>query len=247
MSKRLIYDLPTRIFHWAFVVLFATSFIVAKTLDDENPLFSIHMIVGFLLGGLTLLRIIWGIAGTRYARFSSFALNPANLMSYVKGVFTGDKKRWIGHNPASSWATVIMFISALMLAVTGYLMTSGQKETFEDIHELFANLFLITALFHIAGVALHAIRHQDGIALTMITGKKSHVSEEFGITNQRPVIAFLIIVLMGTYGNYLYKNYDSNNQKLYFLGKTLQLGENENEDAYDGKENEKNDDQADDD
>ena len=77
MRKQLIYDLPTRIFHWGFAGLFVFVIFIAKTVDDENPVFSYHMLAGLMLGGLVTLRIIWGFFGTKYARFSSFALHPA--------------------------------------------------------------------------------------------------------------------------------------------------------------------------
>lgn len=238
MKKQLIYDLPTRIFHWTFAGLFIFAFFIAKTIDDENPVFSYHMLAGLMLGGLVALRLIWGVVGTRYARFSSFALRPTDLIEYTKGILTGDKKRWIGHNPASSWAALIMFGSAAMLAVTGVLMSSGAKETYEDAHELFANAFLITVLLHIAGVLLHSFRHQDGIFLTMLHGKKEQTKEGAEITGHRPVAALLLLVLMGTFASYLAKNYNTKTQELNFFGKTLTLGESKKEGENDEKKEE---------
>ena len=229
MRKNLIYDLPTRIFHWFFVALFIFAFFVAKTIDDENPVFSYHMIAGLMLGELVVLRLIWGIVGTKYARFSSFVLRPKNLIEYSKGILTGIKKRWDGHNPASSWSTIIMLGSAMMLAITGVLMTTGAKETFEDIHELFANAFLVTALLHIAGVLLHALRYQDGIALAMIHGKKEKASDYSQISGHKPMIALLFVILISVLGYDLYKNYSISTQELKFFGKTLSLGEVEDD------------------
>lgn len=229
MSKKLIYDLPTRVFHWSFAGLFILAFMIAKTVDDESPTFSYHMLAGFMLGGLVVLRIIWGVVGSHYAHFRSFALRPSDLIGYLKGILTGDKRRWTGHNPGSSWAALAMMGSAVMLAVTGYLMTSGLKEEFEDAHELFANAFLVTVLLHIAGVIIHGLRQQDGLALSMIHGKKADVDKQAEITGQRPVIALLFIILLSGFGSYLYKNYNSNNQELTLFGKTLQLGEEEND------------------
>lgn len=235
MRKQLIYDLPTRIFHWGFAGLFVFAFFIAKTVDDENPVFSYHMLAGLMLGGLVTLRIIWGLFGTKYARFSSFALHPKDLIQYLKGILGGNKKRWPGHNPASSWAALIMMGSAMMLALSGILMTTGYKESFEDIHELFANAFLVTVLLHIAGVVLHALRHQDGIALTMINGKKEEIKENSEISGHKPVAALLLIVLMGAFGGYLAKNYNTSTNQLNFFGRSLSLGEDEKEDENDGK------------
>jgi cytochrome b len=230
MRKQLIYDLPTRIFHWAFAGLFVFAFFIAKTVDDENPVFSYHMLAGLMLGGLVTLRIIWGFFGTKYARFSSFALHPKELIQYLMGILSGNKNRWPGHNPASSWAALIMMGTAMMLALSGILMTTGYKESFEDMHELFANAFLVTVLLHIAGVVLHALRHQDGIALAMVHGKKEEAAGHTGISGHKPVAALLLIVLMGVFGGYLAKNYNTSTNQLNFFGKSLSLGEIENED-----------------
>lgn len=232
MRKQLIYDLPTRIFHWSFAFLFVFAFMVAKTVNDESPVFSYHMLAGLMLGVLVILRLIWGVIGTKYARFSSFALYPTDVINYFKSLFSGDKKRWSGHNPASSWAALIMLTSALMLAVTGILMTSGHKEAFEDLHELFANLFLITTLLHVAGVFLHTLRHVDGIAFSMLHGKKETDHGLSGISGHKPMVALLLIFLMVGSGTYIAKNYDTSARELKIFGKTLSLGDNE------GKENE---------
>lgn len=198
-------------------------------MDDENPIFYYHMLAGFMLGGLVILRIIWGLVGTEYARFRSFALRPIDLIIYLRGILTGDKRRWEGHNPASSWAALTMIGSAIMLAVTGILMTSGHKEEFEDLHEFFANIFLITVILHIAGVIIHSLRHHDGLAMSMVHGKKDGIEKQAEISGQRPVIALLLITLMGGFSTYLYKNYNSKTQELTLLGKTLSLEEEEEE------------------
>lgn len=227
MRTQLVYDLPLRFFHWIFAVLFVTAFLIAKTVDDESTVFSYHMLAGFLLVFIVSLRILWGFIGTKYSRFSNFALSPRDFVSYFTGILSGDKRKWAGHNPASSWAAILMFIFAIGLGMTGYLMANGQKETYEDIHELLANAFLVTVLLHIAGVLLHAIRHNDGIGLSMVDGAKENTSTEDAISNSRPVIAILFIILVSTCALYLINNFNNQNQTLNFFGTQLLLGENE--------------------
>lgn len=227
MRNQLIYDLPMRLFHWLFAGLFILAFLIANIVDDESPAFSYHMFAGLLLGFIVLLRIIWGIVGAKHSRFSSFALHPKDLKSYVSGILSGDKRKWAGHNPASSWAALVMLGLTLGLSITGYLMASGGKETFEDIHELLANGFLVVVLMHIAGVLLHAFRHQDGIAMTMIDGVKSGLSSSEIIPSSRPLIGLLFLGLVVAFAIHLSRNLNSQNRTLNFFGTTLQLGENE--------------------
>jgi len=247
-SKQSVYDLPTRIFHWLFVIFFLIAFTIAKTIDDEAPAFSYHMIAGLILGFLVFLRTLWGFVGTKHARFSGFALNPRHLLSYLKGIATGSKKRWAGHNPASSWAAITMMALTVGLGITGYLMTSGpNKEFFEDVHELLANGFIIVVLFHVAGIALHTVRHREMIGLSMINGKKSDVASQEAISSTKPVWGLLLLGLVIAFSFYLVKNYNNQTRTLQFFGATLQLNENEgSENGAKARENEDEDDHDDD-
>lgn len=227
MRNKLVYDLPTRLFHWIFAGLFIFAFAIAKNIDDELSTFSYHMLAGLVLGFTVVLRFIWGFVGTKYARFSSFALAPKDLFTYFKGIRSGDKRKWAGHNPASSWASLIMMALALGMGITGYLMTTGNKETFEDLHELLANGFLVIVLLHIAGVILHAFRHRDGIALTMIDGAKGHLPQVESISSPRRGVAILFIGLITTFSIYLVNQFNSQQRTLNLFGNTLQLGESE--------------------
>lgn len=224
MRQHLVYDLPTRLFHWLFAGLFLTGFIIAKTVDDESPWFNYHSLAGLTLGFLVLLRIIWGLFGTKHARFSGFALNPAELVNYFKGLLTGGKKRWAGHNPASSWAGLTMMFFAVGLVVTGYLMTSGpNKESFEDAHELFGNGFIVIVVLHIAGIVMHTIRHQEMIGLSMIDGKKQDIGMDQTIPSSKTPFGILLIGLVVAFGLHIFKNYEAQTRSLQFFGTTLQL------------------------
>lgn len=241
MRTTLVYDLPTRLFHGLFSGLFLLSFVIAKTVDDESLIYSYHMLSGLLLGGLVIWRIFWGIIGSEHARFSGFNLNPLDLKNYFLGIVSGSKKRWVGHNPASSWAAITMFSLALGLAITGYLMSTGGKETFEDIHEFLANAFVVVVGLHVAGVILHSIRHQDAIALSMVDGKKETSESDTAIESSRRFAAILLLTLVISGALYLFKNFDSQNRTLQALGQTLQLGDTEN-DSFQNNNDEDGDD-----
>lgn len=239
MRKTLIYDLPTRLFHWLFAGFFLTSFVIAKTVDDESILFSYHMISGLLLGGLVAWRLVWGVIGSQHARFADFSLNPMDLKDYFLGFISGSKKKWSGHNPASSWAAIVMLILAAGLAVTGYLMSTGGKETFEDIHELIANAFIVVVGLHVTGIVLHTIRHKDIIGLSMLDGKKDLPDSKDAITSMRPLAAGILVLLVGASAFYLNKNFDTSKGTLNLFGKTLEIGEGQ-EQGYGNSHEEEN-------
>jgi cytochrome b len=230
MDRTRVYDLPTRVFHWLFAGIFVTAFFIAKTFDDDSAYFSFHMLLGFVLAAIVALRVIWGVVGSRYARFSSFALNPLDLIRYFRELFGAKPARSLGHNPASSWAALLMMGLAVGLAITGYLMTSGNKETFEDVHELLANAFAVTAIVHVAGVSFHTLRHRDAIALAMVIGKKKAVDDQPGIERSYRGVAVLFLLLVGAFALNLGRNYDFGARTLSWFGTTLQLGESGDED-----------------
>ena len=224
---QLVYDVPTRLFHWLFAGLFVTAYVIANVADD-SPVFPYHMLAGILLGCLVLLRVIWGVVGTRYARFSSFELHPMQLVAYFRGMIVGGSQAWAGHNPASSWAALFMLTLAAGLGITGLLMTSsGNRETYEDLHELLAHTFLAVAILHIAGAALHGLRHRDGFARSMIDGRKQAVPETNPISNSRPMVGLALLALIATSGVFLSRHYDSATQTISAFGIALSLGDEE--------------------
>jgi cytochrome b len=236
MKKENVYDLPTRIFHWLFAALFVAAFSIAKLIDDDSALYSQHMILGYILFFLTALRIVWGFIGSHYARFNSFPLKPALLLSYFKDILARKGKRYFGHNPASAWATLFMIGLALGLGITGYLMQSGNKELFEDAHEMMANAFVVVAIAHILGLILHSVKHRDKIGLSMLHGKKLKVDHATPIRSNHEAIALGLILIVGFFTYNIYSNYDRTHSTTSLFGISLKLGENESEESEEYEE-----------
>lgn len=230
MKSILVYDWPLRIFHTLFSVCFIIAFAIGKTADDESALFPYHILVGITLVLLVFMRIIWGFAGTRYARFGSFNFCLKALFNYLKQALVGKTERTPGHNPASSWIAVVMLLLVLGIASSGYMMVQNMnKEFYEEVHEILANTLLVAALLHVAGILLHTIKHRDFIGLSMIHGRKQDFENSAGIENARPVAGLLLLVIIAAFAFNLYKNYDPAKRTLNLFGTTLQLGENEEE------------------
>lgn len=229
MEKKIqAYDLPTRIFHWAFAGLFIIAFAIAKIMDDDSSLYSYHMLAGIFMSFLVFLRIIWGLLGSRYARFSSFRLSPTELINYFKSILSSKSKRYLGHNPASSYAAIIMFIFTIGLAVTGILMSKGiNKHFFEEVHELCANGFMVMVIFHVVGVLYHQVKHQDGMIFSMLNGKKEEVEHSGPIETNHNIVSIILITLMISFAISLKNNYNPNTSVLNIFGTQLKLGEGE--------------------
>jgi len=108
-----VWDIAVRVFHWSLVGCFAIAFISA---EDFRKL---HVVFGYSVLFLVLFRILYGLVGTKYARFSDFLYPPARITDYLKGLLTGRPKHYIGHNPAGGFMIFIMLLSLLFLTLTG--------------------------------------------------------------------------------------------------------------------------------
>lgn len=230
MKKTTVYDLPLRFFHWLFALLFITAFIIANTADDDSSLFSYHMLAGLSLLFMLVLRLIWGFIGSTYARFSSFRLNTSELLGYFRDSFMGNVKRYLSHNPASSYAAILMFVFTAGLGVTGILMATGNSSEFhEEAHEVMANLFLATVVLHILGLIIHHFRHKDALWSSMLDGKKKAIAKEEGISSAQPIAGIIFLLLTLSWMGYLNAQYNRQSQSLDLFGNRLELSEHENE------------------
>lgn len=230
MRQILVYDSPTRAFHWLFAGFFIAAFAISHLVDDDSSRFSLHMLAGLGMLFVVALRLIWSLVGTRYARLGDLSLNPARLIAYFKGMFSSGSERWIGHNPASSWAAVVMVGLALGLGTTGYLMaTGGGNDSVKEVHELMANAFLVVVLLHLGGVLAHVLRHRDGLQASMVTGRKQALAGEQLPVRSMRLAGAAFVALTAVFMGYLLQTYDARTRTLDLFGVTLQLGENEDD------------------
>lgn len=168
-TRILVWDVPTRVFHW----LLAGSFVGAFLTAESEWLRDTHVILGYTVLGLIGFRLVWGIVGTRYARFSSFAFGPGRVAAYLRSLFTRSPEHYVGHNPAGSWAIYALLLLGLLAGASGYATYDKiEGEWFEELHEGVANAMLALVVAHIAGVAASSLLHRENLARSMINGYK---------------------------------------------------------------------------
>ena len=170
MAKHvLVWDIPTRIFHW----LLAGSFIGAFVTAESEMFRAVHVALGYLLLALIGFRIVWGIVGTRYARFSAFAFGPSKVWAYLKSLLTRSPQHYLGHNPAGSWAIYGLLLLGVLAGATGYATYNEIGGGWlEELHEALANMMLALVGVHIAGVVVSSLLHRENLVKSMINGYK---------------------------------------------------------------------------
>jgi cytochrome b len=164
-----VWDPLVRIFHWSLVI----SFFGAYLLGDDGG--TLHQALGYVALGLVAFRLVWGVVGSQYARFSNFMPSFEKLLTYAKDVAARKEARYLGHNPAGAVMIVALLLAVIAAGVSGWLLTTDafwHSEPLEEVHEFFANGTLLLVILHIAGVIFSSIRHRENLVRAMITGRK---------------------------------------------------------------------------
>jgi cytochrome b len=120
MKSVKVWDLFVRLFHWLLVAGIISQLATAEDMK------SVHVSVGYIITILLILRIIWGIVGSRHARFTDFIYPPADILTYLKRLIKGRPRHYIGHNPAGGAMVCALLVILLLTALTG-LMTRGAE------------------------------------------------------------------------------------------------------------------------
>lgn len=172
-----IWDLPTRLFHWLLAISITGALI---TIHLGGAWMDWHVRFGIASFVLLIFRVVWGLVGPRYARFSQFVTSPAATITYLRN---RQGKRYAGHNPLGAWSVLAMLLLFLFQSSTGLfanddVMTQGPLAQFvsNDTVSLLTRLHNLSEYLLYACIALHltaiTIYSLQGHALVkpMVTG-----------------------------------------------------------------------------
>lgn len=178
-----VWDPLVRIFHWALVAGFATAYLV------EDDILDLHVLAGYLVLTLIAVRLVWGLIGTRHARFTDFVRGPRQVLDYIRDALALRAPRYLGHNPAGGAMVVALLLAVTATGVSGLALYGAQEfagplagvmsgtpeyaaEGLEEVHEFCANLTLALVIAHIAGVLSSSLAHRENLVGAMISGYK---------------------------------------------------------------------------
>jgi cytochrome b len=164
-----VWDPLVRVFHWGLVGVFA----IAWATGDESK--TIHLYAGYIVMGLIAFRILWGLVGTRHARFSDFVYHPSTVVGYLKDMLVRRSRRYIGHNPAGGAMVIALLVTVAAISATGFMMTTDAYwgvAWVEELHETTVNLALALVGLHVLGVIFASFEHGENLVRAMVTGRK---------------------------------------------------------------------------
>lgn len=176
-----VWDLPTRLFHWAIVLLVGFSWL-SVSLDWMEW----HLLSGYTVLTLLLFRLLWGLFGSQTARFAQFLAGPRAILRHLAHLPRREPDREIGHNAAGGWMVVLMLVLLSVQAGTGLfsnddVLTEGPlaevvgKDTSDwlsHIHRLNFTLIEIAVALHILAVLTYAVVKRHDLVRPMLTGRK---------------------------------------------------------------------------
>jgi cytochrome b len=179
MTERIkVWDLPLRVFHWVLVAAVSGAFITGEL---GGGLTDWHGRLGTLVLGLLIFRVIWGFAGSRYSRFSSFFPTPAKLRAYLKG-----ELHETGHTPLGAIAVITLLVLLAGLVTTGLfanddiafqgplfnLIDKDLSDRLSGWHAQIFNLLAVMVVLHLIAIAFYFFIKKNNLVAPMLTGDK---------------------------------------------------------------------------
>lgn len=176
-----VWDLPVRLFHWLLVICVAGAVVTMELMDSAADW---HVRFGYGALALMIFRWIWGVAGDRYSRFSSFFFSPSQILAYMKG---GDgASPVLGHNPLGSLSVWAMMLSVTVQAVTGLMssdeiatdgplakhVSSAVVEQATKIHEINHIVLYALIALHVASIIFYRVARHKNLVGPMVTGDR---------------------------------------------------------------------------
>ncbi|MBE0497082.1 MAG: cytochrome b/b6 domain-containing protein [Campylobacterales bacterium] len=240
MTKSYIWPVANRVAHVLLILFFATSYI----LGDFDTLLSYHAAFGLMLGIVMLFRVFWGIIGPKYSNFRDFNFTLRALKEYLTSAFVKTKE-YVGHNPASSYAIVLMIVLTFFTVITGLLVYGAEEnhgilsflhsspfakmKIFKESHEFFANVLLGVIVLHVSGALIDKfIKKNDGIDAMLHGYKKTQepVHVKTTVVQKLWGIVWIVCTLFALYSLLFDKNNifiaHANQSKVYASTKTFQ-------------------------
>jgi len=178
--KLLVWDAPTRLFHWLLAVLVLAAYVTYRL----NWVFS-HVLAGEAVLALVLFRILWGFLGSETTRFTSFVATPGSVARYLADVLRGRASLPVGHNPAGGWMILLMLALLLGETVSGVfvnndvasvgpmsdMMSAGTMNLMTELHRLFWDALAASVALHLLAILYYAVALRQNLLWPMITGR----------------------------------------------------------------------------
>lgn len=182
-----VWDLPTRVFHWSLVACIAG--LVASSQIGGNAM-AWHFRFGYAVASLLMFRLVWGVVGGRWSRFSSFVYSPASILAYLQG--ERNPEHTTGHNPLGA-GSVFAMLGFVVLQVASGLVSDDEIAAAGPLVRFVSNTLVSNATFyhrqigklillglvalHLGAIAFYRLKKGENLVRPMIHGDKEVVTQ----------------------------------------------------------------------
>jgi cytochrome b len=199
-----VWDAPTRLFHWAVVILIGVSWY-----SIHRGWMLIHFVSGYSMVTLLLFRVAWGVVGSDTARFRQFLVSPLAALRHLSHLARREPDRQVGHNAAGGWMVLAMLLVLAAQVGTGLFSnddgaTEGPLAKYVDkavsdklsgYHGLNFNILLGLIGLHIVAIVAYAVVKRHDLVRPMFTGKKRLPAATRAPRMASPILALAILVV----------------------------------------------------
>jgi cytochrome b len=208
-GRNLVWDWPVRLFHAALIVSILTAFVTNRL---GVSYFKYHLWSGYSVTLLVSFRILWGLVGTRHARFWNFVRGPFATWRYAQDLLKGRDGHHPGHNPLGAVMVLLLLAALAVQALTGLvsndeICNAGPLVGYLDnslslrltsLHRLLFWGIALAVVLHLAAVLYHQLVRRENLVKAMITGRKPHHLVGYGqaITSSRSLLAVLLFAAL---------------------------------------------------
>jgi cytochrome b len=191
-----VWDLPIRVFHWTLTLAVIALVVTGKVGGNAMEW---HFRFGYAVFALLLWRVLWGFAGSRWARFASFPLRPSEFARQLRGASRRGDTLAVGHSPSGA-LSVVALLAALSAQVTAGLLSwddivqiGGPLNRYVSeatasralwFHKAVGQWLVIgLALLHVAAVLFYLLARRLDLVRPMWHGDKRLADASLGATD----------------------------------------------------------------
>ncbi len=207
-----VWDAPTRLFHWAIVLLVAFSYFTIKYASGAHVelLTNLHKLSGYAMLTLLLFRLAWGFVGSETSRFGQFLRNPLDGLRHLRHFARREPDDQVGHNAAGGWMVLVLLVTLGVQAVTGLFTFDDVPEGplggtvseataywLTSVHAANFNVILALIALHVLAVTAYAVVKRQNLLRPMITGRKRLPGATRPPRMASPLLALLLVLVAG--------------------------------------------------
>ncbi|AIL32707.1 cytochrome b/b6 domain-containing protein [Basilea psittacipulmonis] len=219
MNKIRVWDLPTRLFHWSLVICVVGAFCCVKFASVTQGWIanlgvywlSYHVFFGYCALTLILFRLIWGLVGGHYSRFTTFIKGPRYITRYLKGEYHP-----LGHNPLGALSVIALLGLFGLQAVSGLFVSddiayissgpfagTSYSKVLSSIHKSTEPLLILLVCVHVLAIIIYRLKNKN-LVIPMITGdmlsdRHAAVSQDSTKTRLFALIIFIACIVLVYY------------------------------------------------